>query len=166
MEVAPAVFGALVNASVSTITARAAYLSFYNTFFDVQGSTSIATSTGSFSTAGLTVGISQSLLAADGQSLPLVGTLFPDQVTSVTAESTNLGGTGTVGGSGLTGMFTLSLPISQNISIDLGNNAFLTGTASGMLVMSAFVPEPNTLLLAGAGLMSLAIVARRKLARR
>ena len=126
----------------------AAYLSFYNTFFDVQGSVSVPIATGSFNAAGLTVGISQSLLATDGQSV-LGSTLFSDQVSGVSLESPNLAGTGSLSSAGFPGSISISLPINQNLTLDLGNNVFLTGTASGTLVMDVVTPEPSTLLLGG-----------------
>ena len=163
------------------LVVTAAYLSFYNTFFNVQsGNIPVAgaangggTGSGSFNGTLTNVGVAQSLIAFDGQ--PILGqTVIPDAVEnlgSLLAANASAGGAITYGGpAGPAGWVsaTLTLPVSQNISIDLGNNSFLTGTGTGTIVMTAIVPgptipEPSTLMIAGLGLVSLAVCARRKL---
>jgi len=46
----------------------------------------------------------------------------------------------------------LSLPISQNITLNLGTT-ILHGTASGLLVATAIVPEPSSLMIAAIGFL-------------
>ena len=129
---------------------------------------------GSFNGLTTNVGISQSLLGINGQ--PVLGqTIFDDQILGSSGmESANQSAGATVSYSGLGGppgyvSASITLPVSQNISIDLGNNTFLTGSASGTIVMTGFVPrnpEPSSMMIAGIGLASLAVYAHRKLARR
>lgn len=172
----PAVFAALIKAT-DIITANAAYISFYNTNFNVtSGNVGVAggpspsgTGTGSFNGTQTNLGIQQSLLAFDGLSFPLIGQVIPDAVEQSGAlVNPNANSGGGIVYNGLVGGLvsaTLTLPVTEVISIDLGNNSFLTGTGTGTIVMNAFLPtpEPSTLMIAGLGLVSLAVCARRKL---
>jgi MYXO-CTERM domain-containing protein len=156
-----AALGARVRASISFLTVDLGYLALSDVFFDLGssviplgGGTAIAASATTFT-------LSSAVLNFDGVS-SLAGQPVPDthnaafttplQTNSGTGSVANLGGN----------MRKLTLNISMPFVIDFEGTA-LNGTANGVIVATALVPEPGMLTLGSFGLLGLVgFVARRR----
>jgi hypothetical protein len=145
-----------LQAVVSGIATPLAYFEFYNTFLNIQsGSVAVPGGT-SFHPNSMNVGISQSLLGIDGQT---VGGSQPldDQILQTSLLSLDLSSTATLtdlGGN----LRQITFPIAENINMNVGDGASAIGTLSGTLVMTGTlppIPEPSSFALAITGLVGL-----------
>jgi len=157
---AAAVYAARVNASVSIITINVGYISFDNMSYDVSSAATAITGT-SFLSNALTVGILDSTTHFDsvnggttalGDAQGNTGPISAVNSGAGTGSVVNLGG----------GNYRLTVPISEPVFINL-SGVTLNATATGTLVAFAFIPEPATLMLLGAGVVGLAAYGRRRI---
>jgi len=161
---AAGVFGGKAVA-VDLFSAAVAYIAFRNVNYGIDSAPMPflgPTTGGTFNTAGLSFGIANALLDVDGLSVIIVGQLIPDLANQAI---TNLLGTsiapgGVISGSGLNRQITI--PLNIPIAIDL-DGTLLAASLTGTIVATAVVPEPSTLMMAGIGLVSLAVCARRRM---
>jgi PEP-CTERM motif len=161
---APANYGFVAHASLG----NGALVSFSNTNYDIGGPTPASGTTGSgtFPVFGLLVSAD---FTAAVQALPTVlGTLVPNFLGPV-----SLGDEGETNESNASGTYTFTSPTNLRITVPLlvpfettigaGSNTIMAnGVVTGQFVANAVVPEPSTILLAGAGLLCLAIWQRRR----
>jgi len=159
---APGVLGAKAVAP-DALGATAAYLAFRSVSFQIDSAPMPfvgPTTGGTFNTAGLSFGIANALIDLDGVSITFVGQLIPDAanvaVSNLVAANTNPNGT-IVGG----GIFRqITIPLNIPIAIDV-DGIILNASLTGQIVAVA-IPEPSTLMMAGVGLVSLGVYARRR----
>jgi len=156
---APAVFGARVNASVSIITLNVGYISFTNVSYDLASAVTALTGT-SFLSNAINVGIADSTLNFDsvaagttgiGDAIGNTGPISAVNTGGAAGSMVNVGG----------GNYKITVPISMPVFVDL-SGVTLNATATGTLVGFAFIPEPATLLLLGAGVAGLAAYGRKR----
>jgi len=156
---AAAVFGARVNATVSILTINIGYISFYNTSYDLSSAVTAITGT-SFLSNAVSVGIADSTTAFDSVNASTSG--IGDaigQTGPISAVNTGAGA-GTIQNLG-GGNYKLTVPINMPVFVDL-SGVTLNATATGSLVGYAFIPEPATLVLIGAGVAGLAAYGRKR----
>jgi len=164
-SLAPGVFGTKAVA-VDAFGLAAAYLAFRSVSYDIDSLAPMPftgpTTGGTFNTAGIQFGIANALIDVDGISILIVGQLIPDMantpISNLIGTSTNPGGT--ITGAGLNR--TITIPLNIPIAIDV-DGLILTASLTGSITASAVVPEPSTLMMAGIGLVSLAVCARRRI---
>jgi hypothetical protein len=156
---AAAVFGARVNATVSILTINVGMIAFSNVSYDVASAVTAVTGT-SFLSNALSVGIADSAVAFDsvnggttglGDSIGNTGPISAVNVNGAAGSIVNLGG----------GNYKLTVPINMPVFVDL-SGVTLNATATGTLVGFAFIPEPATLVLIGAGVAGLAAYGRKR----
>lgn len=165
----PAVFAARARASLG-LTLDAGYLAFQDVSYDVvSGSLGLGgdpNTTQTFDSSALDLGILQATIALDGLSIIIIGQPIPDGFTSLTnALATNTAAGGTIVNLGGDDR-QLTIPVLLPLAYDLGDGIILTLNVTGQIVATATIPEPSTFMMAGVGLVSLGICARRRFRRR
>ena len=157
---AAAVYAARVNASVSIITINVGYISFDNMSYDVSSAATAITGT-SFLSNALTVGILDSTTHFDSVNGGTTGIGDAQGNTGPISAVNSGAGAGSIVNLG-GGNYRLTVPISEPVFINL-SGVTLNATATGTLVAFAFIPEPATLMLLGAGVVGLAAYGRRRI---
>jgi hypothetical protein len=158
---APGVYAARVNASVSILTLNTGYIMFDNVTYDLSSLVTAVTGT-SFLSNAVNVGILDSRIGFDGINTGLAGQVIGDALGNtgpISAVNAN-GAAGSIvplGGNN----YRITVPINMPVFVSL-SGVNLTATATGTLVGYAFIPEPATFALLGAGVAGIAIRARSR----
>lgn len=161
---APAAFGTKVQAQV-LVFLDAAFLSIGNVFYELNSGVLPISGglSGTVSGTAENFGLASASLEFDSVlsslGLPDAQASGPVGATQLNADGlwtiANLGGNSRK----LTG--SLNLPLA----IDL-NGTIVTGQVTGLIVATATVPEPSTLMLLGGGAIAMALLGRRRARRR
>lgn len=157
---APAVFGARVNATVSILTINIGYIAFSNVLYDLDSAVLGVTGGTSFLTNAIDLGILDSTAAFDSVNSGTSGVGDALGNTGPIAATNTNGAAGTITDLGA-GNYRITVPINMPVFVDL-QGVQLNATATGTLVGFAFIPEPATVALLGAGVAAIAIRARRR----
>jgi hypothetical protein len=158
---APGVYAARVNASVSILTLNTGYILFDNVSYDLASLVQAVVGT-SFAANTVSVGILDSRVGFDGINTGLAGQVIGDALANtgpISAVNANAaaGSIVDLGGNN----YRLTIPVNMPVSVSL-SGVNLNATATGTLVAYAFIPEPATFALLGAGVAGLAMRARSR----
>jgi hypothetical protein len=170
---APGAYGATAHASVSIISGNAGLVSFDNVMYDV-GSNSLLPTSNTVTSGTFFVNGNGNL--ANAINTGILSSIFSIQGLAILGQHLISDATGALGGLSLgdaattLGTYTytsptnlqIRVPVLIPISINTGGSLFINGTATGVFVANATVPEPSTFALAGLGMVSLVALVRRR----
>jgi len=164
---APGVFGARARQPFGSDTLNLAYFSFHNVDLALAGTASLAGTNGNYTYAAAqaSLGLADTDLAIQGLNALVVGQLFPNTISSISATPTALNfGTATITNlGGLNRKMTIPVSVTNQFDL-LGNPVVFAFT--GQIVAYAAVPEPSGVVLAGVGMATIMLCGRRRVALR
>ena len=157
-DTAPAAYGAKVRGTTGIFTLDIGFLALRNVMYDIAsgviplgGGTNIAGSTSNFGFSSWT---------ADFDGLVVLGQQVPDTLNGVLSPAIGLD----ISAGTITDLGGLNRKLTYNVSVPIAFTASgvpLTGSADGVIVAFATVPEPGTIGMLAIGFVGLVSLARR-----